>query len=118
MKFRGPLYIQGCAWSAILDKRSVVGLAPAGGGKTLAYVAPIVAMLLSNNRQMSKDGLTKVQAMYLQAHSPSVVVLCSTGRSVKVCDIYCVSMSLSDKATSLFIYFAYVLAIVQARTEI
>ena len=84
MKFRGPYCIQGCAWSAILARRSIVGLGPAGGGKTLAYVAPIVSMLLSNERQVNKSGLTKVQATYLQAQSPPVVVLCSTGRSVKV----------------------------------
>ena len=84
MKYRGPYYLQAYAWSAILSKRNVIGLGPVGGGKTLAYVAPIVSMLLKDCSQVRKDTLTMVQAKYLQVQSPPVVVLCSSWRNVKV----------------------------------
>ena len=87
MKYRGPYYLQAYAWPAILARRNLVALGPIGGGKTLAYVAPIASMLLARKEYVNKTSLTKAQATYLQSQSPPVIVLCSSWKNVKVTDL-------------------------------
>ncbi|XP_069113789.1 putative ATP-dependent RNA helicase TDRD12 isoform X2 [Argopecten irradians] len=41
-----PKFIQCYAWPALLRGRNVVGIAPSGSGKTLAYLAPLLTDLL------------------------------------------------------------------------
>ena len=96
MRYRGPFYLQAYSWPAILNKRNVVALAPPGGGKTLAYVAPIVSMLISRqNNLLNKDNYNKAQATYLSSQSPPVIVLCSSWKNVEVnsesfdCFLFC-----------------------------
>lgn len=83
MGFRGPYCLQAHVWSAILENRNVVGLAPAQGGKTLAYVAPLVSMLADREKRVTNN-LNRLQSTYLLNQSPTVIVLCSTRRNVKV----------------------------------
>ncbi|XP_078484832.1 putative ATP-dependent RNA helicase TDRD12 [Ciona intestinalis] len=98
LRYRGPRSIQSYTWPAILDKRSLVALSPTSGGKTLAYVAPIVTMLQRRSVAPRTGKLNPIQAAFITLRSPSVVVLCSTWRKVQsVTDMFDMFMSDRDK---------------------
>jgi ATP-dependent RNA helicase RhlE len=57
--FRTPTEIQARAIPALLSERSIVGVAETGGGKTLAYVLPVLHMLKSlenSGNRITDDG--------------------------------------------------------------
>nr|XP_039267274.1 uncharacterized protein LOC120342498 isoform X1 [Styela clava] len=47
-RYKGPRLIQAHAWPAIISHRDVLAIAPTSGGKTIAYLVPIVHMILRN----------------------------------------------------------------------
>ncbi|XP_076809852.1 putative ATP-dependent RNA helicase TDRD12 [Clavelina lepadiformis] len=83
LKYRGPYFIQSHAWAAILEGRNLVALAPSGGGKTLAYVAPLASSLhKKDNMFVDKTSLNQFEASFFTSKSPIVIVLCSTWKNV------------------------------------
>lgn len=50
MNLRGPKLIQAYVWPAVIERRDVIAIAPACGGKSLSYVLPIAHMLINDNK--------------------------------------------------------------------
>ncbi|GBG30135.1 ATP-dependent RNA helicase DBP2 [Hondaea fermentalgiana] len=68
-----PTEVQSVAWPALLAQRDVLGVAPTGSGKSIAYVLPALAHVLEKQR-LAKAEKRSCSA----ANSPSVVTLLPT----------------------------------------
>jgi superfamily II DNA/RNA helicase len=62
-----PTQLQMYAWEAVFKGYDVVGVAPSGGGKTLSYLVPLVAMLENKElyRQLPRYGLGVSDFIYV-----------------------------------------------------
>ena len=62
-----------------------MALAPSGGGKTLAYVVPLVSLLRQRKVvEPVTSALHPMQSVHARRNGPVVLVLCSTWVSVQV----------------------------------
>ena len=95
MKLRAPYGIQTNCWSAVMKQRGIVAISRTNTGKTLAYVAPLLARMFSDTsirevyrsnpgdmRKISPRRSSASEAV--KSVTPHIVVLCSTRKSIEV----------------------------------
>nr|CAB3262317.1 uncharacterized protein LOC100179489 [Phallusia mammillata] len=83
LKFRGPTQVQAYVWPAIMEKRDVVALAPSGGGKTLAYVTPLVSILYQQHKTAQKNVINHAEGVLSSRQNPVIIVLCSSWKDIQ-----------------------------------